>query len=113
MDNAPSVQVFQLMDEHAMADPVGGANEDGDDGINRGALGSATEHEYCTTTGLRGTTHGDGDDEFISDTSIGNGTHLSKPELTNTNCHEPWIDGPELKRRDLFDCGSCTLRSGI
>jgi hypothetical protein len=33
------------MDEHAMAAPVDGANEDGDGGISRGALGSAAEHK--------------------------------------------------------------------
>jgi hypothetical protein len=54
MDNASSMQVFQLMDEHAMAAPVGGTNEDGDGRIGRGTLGLVVEHEYCSTVGLGG-----------------------------------------------------------
>jgi hypothetical protein len=54
------MQVFQLVDEHAMAVPVGGANEDGDGGINHDAHESVAEHEYCAMAGLGGTTHGSG-----------------------------------------------------
>jgi hypothetical protein len=54
------MQVFQLVDEHAMAVPVGSANEDGDGGINCDTQESTAEHEYCIMAGLRGATHGDG-----------------------------------------------------
>jgi hypothetical protein len=36
--NASSMRVLKLVDEHAMVAPIGGANEDGDDGICHGAL---------------------------------------------------------------------------
>jgi hypothetical protein len=54
------MQVFQLVDEHAMAVPVGSANEDGDGGINCDTQESTAEHEYCIMAGIRGATHGDG-----------------------------------------------------
>jgi hypothetical protein len=57
------MQVLMSIDEDAMVVPVGNANEDGNDGVSRGALGLAVEHEYCATVGLRGAAHGDGDGE--------------------------------------------------
>jgi hypothetical protein len=42
----PLMQVFQFVDEHTTAAPIGDANEDGDSGISHDAEGSAAEHEY-------------------------------------------------------------------
>jgi hypothetical protein len=50
--NALSMQVFQLVDEHTMAAPIGGANEDDDSKISRDVEGSAAEHEYYATARL-------------------------------------------------------------
>jgi hypothetical protein len=55
------MQVFKLVDEHAMVALVGGANEDSDGEISRDALGSTAKHEYCATARHGGTAHGDGD----------------------------------------------------
>jgi hypothetical protein len=52
--NASSMQVLMLMDEDAMVVPVGGANEDGDGGISRGALGSVVEHKCRAMAGRGG-----------------------------------------------------------
>jgi hypothetical protein len=61
------MQVFQLVDEHATAAPGGSTNVDGDSGISHDTQGSAAEHEYCTTAGLRGDAHGDGNGEPSND----------------------------------------------
>jgi hypothetical protein len=66
-------------DGHAMAAPVGGANEDGDVGSSRGAWGSIVEYEDRATAGLGGRHSWDGDGEPSS------GTVRSAVESTNRN----------------------------
>jgi hypothetical protein len=52
--------------EHAMSTPVGGGRGDGDGRSKYVVPRSAVKREGCATTGIGGTTHGDGDGEINS-----------------------------------------------
>jgi hypothetical protein len=93
--------------------PICHANEDGDGGISRrtGINGRTWILHHGWTWGRRPwgwqrRTH-------LHHRSIANGIHWSEPKLLDINCHEPWITGPEPKRRGLANDGNHTPRVGI
>jgi hypothetical protein len=68
MYNATSLQVFMLMDEHAMAAPGGGAHRDStrrdsDGGSSNSVLESEGDHENYAMACFGGATHGGDDGE--------------------------------------------------